>query len=107
MLGAANRDPAVFAEPHRLDVTRDARRHVGLGGGTPRLGAALARMETQIALAGLLDRFGSIALLGAPDAAPDLHPARAGNAAGRAVNYAACGPRTSLPGSAPVASPSR
>ena len=67
VLGAANRDPAVFAEPHRLDVTRDARRHVGFGGGIHHcLGAVLARMETQIALANLLDRFGRIELAGAP-----------------------------------------
>jgi cytochrome P450 len=67
VLGAANRDPAVFAEPHRLDVTRDARRHVGFGGGIHHcLGAVLARMETQIALAALLDRFGRIELAGAP-----------------------------------------
>ena len=67
VLGAANRDPAVFAEPQRLDVTRDARRHVGFGGGIHHcLGAVLARMETQIALANLLDRFGRIELAGAP-----------------------------------------
>ncbi len=67
VLGAANRDPAVFAEPHRLDVTRDARRHVGFGGGIHHcLGAVLARMETQIALAALLDRFGRIELAGTP-----------------------------------------
>jgi len=67
VLGAANRDPAVFAEPYRLDVTRDARRHVGFGGGIHHcLGAVLARMETQIALAALLDRFGRIELAGTP-----------------------------------------
>ncbi len=67
VLGAANRDPAVFAEPYRLDVTRDARRHVGFGGGIHHcLGAVLARMETQIALAALLDRFGRIDLAGVP-----------------------------------------
>jgi cytochrome P450 len=67
VLGAANRDAAVFAEPDRLDVTRDARRHVGFGGGIHHcLGAVLARMETQIALAALLDRFGRIDLAGVP-----------------------------------------
>jgi cytochrome P450 len=71
VLGAANRDPAVFAEPHRLDVTRDARRHVGFGGGIHHcLGAVLARMETQIALATLLDRFGRIELAGVPARRP-------------------------------------
>ena len=50
ILGAANRDPAAFAEPHRLDTTRDARKHVAFGGGIHHcLGAALARMEGHIA----------------------------------------------------------
>ena len=83
VLGAANRDPAVFAEPDRLDVTRDARRHVGFGGGIHHcLGAVLARMETQIALSALLERFGRIELAGTPARRPDLHPARAGIPAG-------------------------
>ena len=67
VLGAANRDPAAFPEPHRLDVTRDARRHVAFGGGIHHcLGAALARMEGQIAFAALLDRFPRIELAGTP-----------------------------------------
>jgi cytochrome P450 len=71
VLGAANRDPAVFAKPHRLDVTRDARRHVAFGGGIHHcLGAALARMEAQIAFTGLLDRFGTIELAGTPTRRP-------------------------------------
>ena len=71
VLGAANRDSAVFADPHRLDVTRDARRHVGFGGGIHHcLGAVLARMETQIALSALLDRFGRIDLAGTPARRP-------------------------------------
>jgi cytochrome P450 len=71
VLGAANRDPAAFAEPHRLDVTRDARRHVAFGGGIHHcLGAALARMEGQIAFAALLDRFPRIELAGTPTRRP-------------------------------------
>ncbi|MEI7872803.1 MAG: cytochrome P450 [Alphaproteobacteria bacterium] len=71
VLGAANRDPAAFAEPHRLDVTRDARRHVAFGGGIHHcLGAALARMEGQIAFATLLDRFPSVKLAGTPTRRP-------------------------------------
>ena len=67
VLGAANRDPAAFPEPHRLDVTRDARRHVAFGGGIHHcLGAALARMEGQIAFTSLLDRFPRIELAGTP-----------------------------------------
>jgi pimeloyl-[acyl-carrier protein] synthase len=67
VLGAANRDPAVFAEPHRLDVTRDARRHVAFGGGIHHcLGAALARLEGQVALSALLARFPHLELAGQP-----------------------------------------
>jgi cytochrome P450 len=67
VLGAANRDPAVFAEPHRLDVTRDARRHVAFGGGIHHcLGAALARLEGQVALSALLARFPRLELAGHP-----------------------------------------
>lgn len=71
VLGAANRDPAAFPEPHRLDVTRDARRHVAFGGSIHHcLGAALARMEGQIAFAALLDRFPRIELAGTPTRRP-------------------------------------
>ena len=73
ILGAANRDPAVFAEPHTLDVTRDARRHVGFGGGIHHcLGMALARMEGQIAFQTLLDSFPQIGLAGTPVRRPNF-----------------------------------
>ncbi|CAN5729232.1 hypothetical protein BH11PSE3_BH11PSE3_12060 [soil metagenome] len=68
MLGAANRDPSTFADPHRLDLTRDARRPVGLGGGIEHcLGAALARREAQIAFAALIARFPGIEPTGTPE----------------------------------------
>jgi cytochrome P450 len=71
VLGAANRDPAVFAEPSRLDVTRDARAHVAFGGGIHHcLGAALARLEGQVAFAALLDRTQSLELAGVPTRRP-------------------------------------
>lgn len=69
VLGAATRDPLVFAEPNRLDVTRDARRHVAFGGGIHHclgLGAALARLEGQVALSALLARFPHLELAGEP-----------------------------------------
>ncbi len=58
MIGAANRDPAQFRNPDRLDITRDPNRHVSLGHGVHYcLGAALARMELRLAVAGFLQCF--------------------------------------------------
>ncbi|WP_279627016.1 cytochrome P450 [Streptomyces zinciresistens] len=58
MLGSANRDPEVFTDPDRFDVTRNPTGHVALGYGPHVcLGAALAEMETEVALSLLLDRF--------------------------------------------------
>ncbi|TDD75650.1 cytochrome P450 [Actinomadura darangshiensis] len=62
-LGAADRDPAVFDDPERLDVTRAPKGHVAFGHGLHFcLGAPLARLEGQIAIGALLDRFADLAL---------------------------------------------
>ncbi len=57
-IAGANSDPAVFSDPDRFDVARDPNPHLGFGHGRHFcLGAALARLETRIALAALLERF--------------------------------------------------
>ena len=66
-LHAANHDPDVFADPLALDLARSPNPHIGFGGGAHYcLGAAVARMELQVALAGLLERYPTIELAGPP-----------------------------------------
>ena len=60
-IGAANRDPAVFPEPDRVDIAREPNRHLAFGWGAHIcLGNSLARMEGKIAIGRLLERFGHI-----------------------------------------------
>ncbi|GAA1809318.1 cytochrome P450 [Actinomadura chokoriensis] len=76
-LAAADRDPAAFDDPGRLDVTRAPRRHVAFGHGLHFcLGAPLARLEGQIAIGSLLTRFPDLALAVPP---ADLRHHRTGS----------------------------
>ena len=69
-LRGANRDPAVFEAPHRFDITRRKSPHVAFGGGAHIcIGAPLARLEAQVALTRLFERFPDLRLA-QPDAPP-------------------------------------
>jgi hypothetical protein len=72
MLAAANRDPAVFTDPARYDVTRpNARDHLAFSAGAHYcLGAALARLEGEIALRMLFDRYPTLGLTAPPQRRP-------------------------------------
>ncbi|MBP2579962.1 cytochrome P450 [Streptomyces sp. PvR006] len=62
-LGAANRDPARFPWPDRLDLDRNAAAHLAFGHGMHRcVGAPLAKAEAEIALRALLTRFPGVRL---------------------------------------------
>lgn len=66
-ISSANRDPARFPCPDRLDLGRETSGHVAFGHGVHYcLGAPLARMEAEVALGALLARFPRISLAVAP-----------------------------------------
>ena len=67
LLGA-NRDAERYPEPDKLDITRAAGGHLAFGHGIHYcVGAPLARLEAEIALGGLLERFPGLALDVKPD----------------------------------------
>ena len=71
---AANRDPAVFRDPHRFDAQRDPNPHVAFGGYGAHfcLGASLARLELRVMFEEIVQRLPTLRL--ADDAPPPLRP---------------------------------
>jgi cytochrome P450 len=69
LLGAANRDPELFTNPHRFDITREnAADHLAFGGGVHYcLGAPLSRIEGDVALRALVERMPGLRLVGEPE----------------------------------------
>ncbi|WP_235564478.1 cytochrome P450 [Modestobacter sp. Leaf380] len=73
LLGSGNHDPAVFAEPDRLDVGRTENPHISFGAGVHFcIGAPLARVELQASFSALLDRTSRIELPAPPRRRPEF-----------------------------------
>jgi cytochrome P450 len=67
-IGAANRDPDVFPDPHIFNIRRTPNRHLAFGSGIHQcVGLTLARLEGRVALEMFLKRFPDYALAGAPE----------------------------------------
>ena len=61
---AANRDDNIFTDPDRFDITRERKRHMAFGLGTHFcLGAPMARLETRIAFAALIDELPNLTIV--------------------------------------------
>jgi cytochrome P450 len=71
LLGAANRDPLVFAAPDVFDIGRDPNPHLGFGAGLHFcLGAPLARVEMRAALTALAERRPGLEMIAEPPQRP-------------------------------------
>ena len=66
-IGAANRDPAQFADPERLDIARSPNRHFAFAGGAHQCaGNHLAKLQAEIALGRFLTHFPNYTLTAKP-----------------------------------------
>jgi cytochrome P450 len=73
LLGAANRDPAVFTDPDRFDAGRDVNSHLGFGAGIHFcLGAPLARIEIQSVVGALAAQLPELTLVAEPVRRPEF-----------------------------------
>jgi cytochrome P450 len=71
LLGAANRDTDVFENADSMDLTRGPNQHIAFGAGIHFcIGAPLARLEMNISLPALIERFPKLELAGAPTRRP-------------------------------------
>jgi cytochrome P450 len=72
LLGSANRDPARYDDPDRFDIHRESIRHLAFGRGLHVcLGSALGRLEAQVVVPAILQRFPDLALV---DEEPSWRP---------------------------------
>ncbi|MEU2062604.1 cytochrome P450 [Streptomyces sp. NPDC013455] len=94
MIGSANRDPKVFEDPDRLDITRTGNRHFSFGHGAHFCpGSPLSRLEGEIAFNTLLRRLPDIALAVPREELPWLYD----NSVGRGVSSLPITYTTKLP----------
>lgn len=67
-IGAANRDPAVFADPDQLDIGREPNKHLAFGQGAHACsGMNVARLEARLAIGALVARHPRLDLAGPPE----------------------------------------
>jgi cytochrome P450 len=69
VLGSANHDPTVFADPHALRLDRaNANKHLAFSAGIHYcLGASLAKLEAEVAIGSLIRRFPSLEVTDGPE----------------------------------------